>query len=245
MRLAIASVGLVSPRSTWLSIGALTPERSARSRRLRPSASRSAFMRGPIVGVASTVAIQPYVIAYGASGVEALGGATEARGPDEARIARSPTVGERHATPREDADGRADRRVGRRVGHARAVDAREAAEMARDEADGGARDDAQRRRVREHLARQRRRDDEVDRLLGLPGHREVREHRVEVLAHRGARRRDAVGRDPDELGRAGALGEVGVLLGGVSRTPYARTAARKEWTSTQWTHSSVSTSSAL
>ena len=28
MRLAIGSVGLVSPRSTWLSIGALTPERT-------------------------------------------------------------------------------------------------------------------------------------------------------------------------------------------------------------------------
>ena len=33
MRLATCSVGLVSPRSTWLSIGALTPLRSARSRR--------------------------------------------------------------------------------------------------------------------------------------------------------------------------------------------------------------------
>ena len=47
MRPATCSVGLVSPRSTWLSIGALTPLRSARSRRLRPSASRSARIRGP------------------------------------------------------------------------------------------------------------------------------------------------------------------------------------------------------
>ncbi len=49
IRAATASVGLVSPRSTWLSIGALTPERSARSRSDRPPASRSAFTRGPMV----------------------------------------------------------------------------------------------------------------------------------------------------------------------------------------------------
>src|SRR3982750_1882313 len=48
MRLAICSVGLVSPRSTWLSIGALTPERSARSRSERSIASRSARTRGPM-----------------------------------------------------------------------------------------------------------------------------------------------------------------------------------------------------
>ena len=46
---ATASVGLVSPRSTWLSIGALTPERSARSRSERPPASRSALTRGPML----------------------------------------------------------------------------------------------------------------------------------------------------------------------------------------------------
>ena len=70
MRLAIASVGLVSPRSTWLSIGALTPERSARSRSDRSIASRSARTRGPMwiaFSNSSIVAMrQAYVIAYGA-----------------------------------------------------------------------------------------------------------------------------------------------------------------------------------
>ena len=47
---ATARVGLVSPRSTCESIGALTPERSARSRSERPIASRRARMRGPTVG---------------------------------------------------------------------------------------------------------------------------------------------------------------------------------------------------
>ena len=65
---AEASVGLVSPRSTCESIGALTPERSARSRRERPIASRRALIRGPteadgsvvvvvVVATASTVAL--------------------------------------------------------------------------------------------------------------------------------------------------------------------------------------------
>src|SRR4051794_3149252 len=44
---ATASVGLVSPRSTCDSIGADTPERSARSRSEKPIPSRSARMRGP------------------------------------------------------------------------------------------------------------------------------------------------------------------------------------------------------
>src|SRR3954451_9806139 len=44
---ATASVGLVSPRSTCESIGADTPERSARSRSEKPIPSRSARMRGP------------------------------------------------------------------------------------------------------------------------------------------------------------------------------------------------------
>jgi hypothetical protein len=48
IRLATWSVGLVSPRSTWLSIGADTPERSARSRSERSIASRSARTRGPM-----------------------------------------------------------------------------------------------------------------------------------------------------------------------------------------------------
>src|SRR4051794_34482228 len=47
IRAATASVGLVSPRSTWLSIGALTPLRSDRSRSERPIASRSALTRVP------------------------------------------------------------------------------------------------------------------------------------------------------------------------------------------------------
>src|SRR4051794_23356731 len=58
MRLAICSVGLVSPRSTWLSIGALTPPRSARSRSERSIASRRARTRGPMwTCVSSTSAI--------------------------------------------------------------------------------------------------------------------------------------------------------------------------------------------
>src|SRR4051812_11402879 len=48
MRLATASVGLVSPRSTCESIGALTPLRSARSRSDRSIASRRARTRGPM-----------------------------------------------------------------------------------------------------------------------------------------------------------------------------------------------------
>src|SRR5881394_1769144 len=47
MRPATVRVGLVSPRSTCESMGAETPVRSARSRRLRPMASRRAFTRGP------------------------------------------------------------------------------------------------------------------------------------------------------------------------------------------------------
>src|SRR5262249_38531230 len=70
MRAATCSVGLVSPRSTWLSIGALTPERSARSRSDRSIASRSARTRGPmwmwVSGVSATATIQTYVITYAA-----------------------------------------------------------------------------------------------------------------------------------------------------------------------------------
>ena len=47
---ATASVGLVSPRSTWESIGAETPLRSARSRSERSIPSRSARMRDPTDG---------------------------------------------------------------------------------------------------------------------------------------------------------------------------------------------------
>src|SRR3954468_6002552 len=54
---ATASVGLVSPRSTWASIGAEQPLRQGRSRSDRPPASRSALTRGPIT-------IRTYVIAY-------------------------------------------------------------------------------------------------------------------------------------------------------------------------------------
>src|SRR3954447_16569286 len=49
MRAATASVGLVSPRSTWESIGAETPQRSARSRSESDIASRSALILGPTV----------------------------------------------------------------------------------------------------------------------------------------------------------------------------------------------------
>ena len=48
MRAATVSVGLVSPRSTCESIGALTPLRSARSRSESPEDSRSAFTRAPM-----------------------------------------------------------------------------------------------------------------------------------------------------------------------------------------------------
>ena len=47
MRAATVSVGLVSPRSTCESIGALTPLRAARSRSDSEDASRSAFTRAP------------------------------------------------------------------------------------------------------------------------------------------------------------------------------------------------------
>ena len=70
MRAATVSVGLVSPRSTCESIGALTPLRPARSRSERSEASRRAFTRAPSTagsstsGAAVTVAIviRPYVI---------------------------------------------------------------------------------------------------------------------------------------------------------------------------------------
>src|SRR4051812_25530471 len=66
MRAATCSVGLVSPRSTWESMGADTPLRSARSRRLSSIASRSARTRGPTEttrGSAAT-AIRLYAITY-------------------------------------------------------------------------------------------------------------------------------------------------------------------------------------
>ena len=65
-----ARVGLVSPRSTCESIGAQTPERSARSRSERPFASRSAFTRGPMWicdSISSTTRhYGAYVITYSA-----------------------------------------------------------------------------------------------------------------------------------------------------------------------------------
>src|SRR5689334_20206373 len=56
IRLAICRVGLVSPRSTWLSIGADTPERSARSRSERSIASRKALTRGPTAATVGSAA---------------------------------------------------------------------------------------------------------------------------------------------------------------------------------------------
>src|SRR5436190_17796869 len=58
MRSATASVGLVSPRSTWESIGAETPERSASSRSESCMPSRRARTRGPnaCCSAAATVA---------------------------------------------------------------------------------------------------------------------------------------------------------------------------------------------
>ena len=73
IRVATCSVGLVSPRSTCESIGALTPERSARSRSDRSIASRRARTRGPsplpfaLVCVAPLGDIRMYVITYTAA----------------------------------------------------------------------------------------------------------------------------------------------------------------------------------
>ena len=64
MRLAICRVGLVSPRSTWLSIGAETPERSARSRSERSIASRSAFTRGPTAATVGSAAAAITLVRY-------------------------------------------------------------------------------------------------------------------------------------------------------------------------------------
>src|SRR5205823_2722831 len=70
MRAATDSVGLVSPRSTCESIGALTPLRRARSRSESAEASRSALTRAPITAWStdstfdadSAIAIQAYAI---------------------------------------------------------------------------------------------------------------------------------------------------------------------------------------
>src|SRR5581483_2130885 len=57
IRPATASVGLVSPRSTCESIGAETPERSARSRSESPMDSRSARTRAPTVPFSVAAAV--------------------------------------------------------------------------------------------------------------------------------------------------------------------------------------------
>ena len=70
MRAATDSVGLVSPRSTCESIGALTPLRPESSRSDSAEASRSALTRAPITAWStdstfdadSATAIQAYVI---------------------------------------------------------------------------------------------------------------------------------------------------------------------------------------
>src|SRR3954447_13201239 len=64
MRDATCSVGLVSPRSTWLSIGAETPERSARSRNERSIASRSDLTRGPTAEIAGSAAATITLVRY-------------------------------------------------------------------------------------------------------------------------------------------------------------------------------------
>src|SRR4051794_9068556 len=64
MRLATCRVGLVSPRSTWLSIGAETPERSARSRSERSIASRRAFTRGPTAATVGSAAVAITAVRY-------------------------------------------------------------------------------------------------------------------------------------------------------------------------------------
>src|ERR1700735_1796922 len=72
MRVAICRVGLVSPRSTWESIGALTPDRSARSRSERSIASRRARTLSPrplaCACAGALVDIRMYAITYGDSG---------------------------------------------------------------------------------------------------------------------------------------------------------------------------------
>src|SRR3954470_12121616 len=64
IRLATCRVGLVSPRSTWLSIGAETPERSARSRSERSIASRRAFTRGPTAATVGSAAVAITAVRY-------------------------------------------------------------------------------------------------------------------------------------------------------------------------------------
>src|SRR4051794_25245590 len=90
MRAATCSVGLVSPRSTWESIGADTPERTARSRSERSIASRSAFTRGPIAGTGSTAAAIT-TVRYHVHGVSALTcgkahGMASLEAPPEAKV---------------------------------------------------------------------------------------------------------------------------------------------------------------
>ena len=83
MRAATVSVGLVSPRSTCESMGALTPLRSERSRSDSPADSRSALTRAPITAgdsaeawsggvsrVTESVVIQTYAITDATPAVE-------------------------------------------------------------------------------------------------------------------------------------------------------------------------------
>ena len=96
---ATDSVGLVSPRSTWESIGAETPQRSARSRSERSIASRSARTRGPTSrGSATAVLIGGVryhirLSAPEASCISALVGygRTHAPGPMEAATTKQDT----------------------------------------------------------------------------------------------------------------------------------------------------------
>src|SRR5205823_11649313 len=88
-RPATLSVGLVSPRSTWLNIGADTVVRSARSLSDRPMASRRALTRGPKSGLEPlAVAMLAYVITYVCigcrrRGLKTRGGRLNPRNPGE------------------------------------------------------------------------------------------------------------------------------------------------------------------
>ena len=91
IRSAVVSVGLVSPRSTCESIGAETPERSARSRSERSIASRSALTRGPTaapsrVATAFTVCTLSRTLVYRA---RFRGTAQSGSGPKRSSILRT------------------------------------------------------------------------------------------------------------------------------------------------------------
>ena len=98
IRAATCSVGLVSPRSTWLSIGAETPERSARSRRHRSMrlAQRAHAGADGDVGHGRGGHRVAYVIAYSVSSPP-VGAWRSSRTREHARMILRPVRGARVA----------------------------------------------------------------------------------------------------------------------------------------------------